>query len=50
MESTEEQIKEILSWFLYQVNIKKVETENKEIKIYQVRDDLVRVDIKVHKR
>jgi len=50
MESIEEQVKEILSWFLYQVNIKKVITEDKLIKVYQVEDDLVRVDIKVNKR
>lgn len=50
MESTEEQVKEILSWFLYQVNIKKVTTENDLIKVYQVGDDLVRIDIKVNKR
>ncbi|MCK4464841.1 MAG: hypothetical protein KAU83_03935 [Bacteroidales bacterium] len=50
MESTEEQVKEILSWFLYQVSVTKVITENNLIKVYQVGDDLVRVDIKVNKR
>ena len=50
MESIEEQVKEILSWFLYQVSVKKVITENNLIKVYQVGDDLVSVDIKVKKR
>lgn len=46
MESIEQQVKEILSWFLYQVNIQKTETKDGLIKVYQVGDNIVRVDIK----
>ena len=49
MESTEQQVKEILGWFLYQDNIQKVESEDGKIKIYAIKNEhlnLVRVDIK----
>jgi len=46
MESTEVKVKEILSWFLYQNDIAKAESEDGEIKVYKVGDNLVRVDIK----
>jgi hypothetical protein len=45
MESIEEQIKEILSWFLYQKNVRRA--DNDRIKIYWVGDNLVRIDIRM---
>jgi len=47
MESTEQMVKEILEYFLYQHSINKMESDNGEIKVYRVGDNLVRVDIKV---
>jgi len=47
MESTEQQVKEILGWFLYQNLITKVESDDGEIKVYRVGNNLIRVDIKV---
>jgi len=46
MESIEEKVKEILSWFLYQKSASKIETKDGIIKVYQVGDNIVRVDIK----
>ena len=47
MESTEQKVKEILEWFLYQDDFPDGEYENGKIKVYKVGDDLVRVDIKI---
>lgn len=47
MESIEKQVKEILKWFLNQNIVRKTETEDGIIKVYQVGDNLVRIDIKV---
>ena len=49
MESTEVKVKEILGWFLYQNDIKKVESEDGKIKVYAIKNEhlnLVRIDIK----
>ena len=46
MESTEQAVKEILNWFLYQNDIVKAESADGLIKVYKVGDNLVRVDIR----
>jgi len=45
MVRTEVKMMEILSWFLYQDDVRKAETEDGLIKIYEVGDNLIRVDI-----
>ena len=45
--STEEIVKELLEYFLRQDVVRKVESSDKNIKIYKVGDNLVRVDIKI---
>ena len=47
MNSIEEQVKEILEWFLYQDNVKRTDSNNGLIKVYKIGDNLVRVDIRV---
>lgn len=47
MESIEEQVKEILEWFLYQDNTRRADSNNGLIKVYKIGDNLVRIDIKV---
>lgn len=53
MEKTKQQIREInmevvtlLTTFLHKTNIRKAETKDGMIKIYNIGDDLIRVDIK----
>ena len=47
MESIEQLVKELLEYFLHQNIVKKIESEDGEILIYKVGDNLVRVDIKI---
>lgn len=47
MESTEQLVKELLEYFLYQDTVRKIESDDKRILIYKVGDNLVRVDIKI---
>jgi len=49
MENIEVKVQVILSWFLYQNEIAKAESEDGSIKVYKVGDNLVRVDIKIMK-
>ena len=46
MESTEQQVKELLKLFLYQDTVNRMDSKDKLIKVYQVNPNIVRVDIK----
>jgi len=47
LDSIEENVKEILSWFLYQDYSSKTISKNGKITVYKVGDNIVRVDIKI---
>lgn len=47
MESTEQLVKELLEYFLYQDTVRKIESDDKKILIYKVGDNLIRIDIKI---
>ena len=56
MKKTEQQIKEmnmqlvtLVNMFLHEIDIRKAETKDGMIKIYNVGDNLIRIDIKVSK-
>jgi len=47
--STEQIVKELLSLFLYQNTVDRMDSKDKLIKVYRVTPNIVRVDIKITK-
>lgn len=50
MKDRVELIKELLDHFLNQNLVRKIESDDGEIKIYKVGDNLIRIDIKIDRK
>lgn len=47
MESIEQMVKELLGLFLYQDTVNRMDSKDRLIKVYWVKPNIIRVDIKI---